>query len=153
MKQEACPVLRQTSRTLNRPKFLSEVRMLLLQHPHCSSVHWDPTLIQLSLILCIGRDPKQSDHGTGGALNTIPTISHSNPNTGSSCICWSEAWEQQGHGQWWCAHIQGHMIYDQIQNLLFASCGNMGNLNFSIPQFPYLDLELMASTHKVAWVQ
>lgn len=44
-----------------------------------------------------------------------------------------------------------HSTYDKIQNLLLASCGNMGNLlNFSVHQFPYLDMKLREPTYKVA---
>ena len=39
----------------------------------------------------------------------------------------NEAFEQWGHGQWLCVHIPGQMVYDQILNLLLATCGNVGH--------------------------
>lgn len=132
------------------------VRMPLLQHPPCSSkcsLRSSPHLI-LPCHVCGSLDPQQSDKGTRRAPNNLPTISHGNLNTG--CASAEASAQKRGWGttealaRVMCSHFV-YMIYDQMQNLLLASCGNL--LTVSVPQFPYLDMKLVVPTHKVARVQ
>lgn len=107
--------------------------------------------------MCGSSGPQQSDKGRRRAPNNLPTISHGNLNTGSASA--EASAQKRGWGttealaRVMCSHFV-YTIYDQMQNLLLASCGNRHNLlTVSVPQFLYLDMELVVPTHKVAQVQ
>ena len=130
VKQEAFLWCRHVERTLKKCETLHKRKMLLVEHTPCSGFHWDPTLIWFSQVMCVIT-----------CVSKWPTWSvAANPTQGCQhlqrILPKNEALEQLGYGQWLCGHISGQMVYDQILNLLLASCGNMGHqLNDSAHHF------------------